>query len=81
MSTALADSLSLGSSSTTCPIWKTRFNSPIGVHYPLAIATDDLKEKFGAVEAEELTRNVQPAQLARTIEATLSGSMLTWAFY
>ncbi len=34
-----------------------------------------------AVQAGELARNVQPAQLARTIEATLSGSMLTWAFY
>src|SRR6185437_9900608 len=34
-----------------------------------------------AVEAGELARNVQPSQLARTIEATLSGSMLTWAFY
>jgi BetI-type transcriptional repressor, C-terminal len=34
-----------------------------------------------AVEAGELARKVQPAQLARTFEATLSGSMLTWAFY
>jgi len=34
-----------------------------------------------AVEAGELARKVQPAQLARTIEATLSGSMFTWAFY
>jgi AcrR family transcriptional regulator len=34
-----------------------------------------------AIQAGELARNVQPAQLARTIEATLSGSMLTWAFY
>lgn len=34
-----------------------------------------------AVQAGELARNVQPAQLARTIEATLNGSMLTWAFY
>jgi AcrR family transcriptional regulator len=34
-----------------------------------------------AVQARELARNVKPAQLARTIEATLSGSMLTWAFY
>ena len=34
-----------------------------------------------AVESGELARNVQPAQLARTIEATLSGSMFTWAFY
>jgi AcrR family transcriptional regulator len=29
----------------------------------------------------ELVRQVKPAQLARTIEATISGSMLTWAFY
>jgi AcrR family transcriptional regulator len=34
-----------------------------------------------AVQAGELARNVQPAHLARTIEATLSGSMLTWAFF
>ena len=34
-----------------------------------------------AVEAGELARNVQPSQLARTIEATLSGSMFTWVFY
>jgi AcrR family transcriptional regulator len=34
-----------------------------------------------AVHAGELARDVQPAQLARTIEAALSGSMLTWAFY
>lgn len=34
-----------------------------------------------AVQAGELARNVQPAQLARTIEATSNGSMLTWAFY
>jgi len=35
----------------------------------------------GAVEAGELARNLAPVQLARTIEAILSGSMLTWAFY
>jgi AcrR family transcriptional regulator len=34
-----------------------------------------------AAEAGELARNVKPSELARTIEATLSGSMLTWAFY
>jgi AcrR family transcriptional regulator len=34
-----------------------------------------------AVQAGELARNVRPAQLARIIEATLNGSMLTWAFY
>lgn len=34
-----------------------------------------------AAEARELAGNVQPTQLARTIEATLSGSLLTWAFY
>src|SRR5580700_1409480 len=34
-----------------------------------------------AAEAGELARKVQPALLARTVEATLSGSMLTWAFY
>jgi AcrR family transcriptional regulator len=34
-----------------------------------------------AVQAGELAQNVQAAELARTIEAILSGSMLTWAFY
>jgi AcrR family transcriptional regulator len=34
-----------------------------------------------ASAAGELAQNVKPAQLARTIEAVLSGSMLTWAFY
>lgn len=34
-----------------------------------------------AVKAGELARNLEPAQLARSVEATLSGSMLTWAFY
>ena len=34
-----------------------------------------------AVQAGELARNVQLPQLARTIETTLSGSMLTWGFY
>lgn len=34
-----------------------------------------------ALEAQELAPNVKPAELARTIEAVLSGSMLVWAFY
>lgn len=34
-----------------------------------------------ASEAGELVPNVKPAQLSRMIEAVLSGSMLTWAFY
>lgn len=34
-----------------------------------------------ATEAGELASNVKPAELARTIEAVLSGSVLTWAFY
>jgi len=34
-----------------------------------------------SAEAGELSRNVEPAKLARTVEAVLSGSMLTWAFY
>jgi AcrR family transcriptional regulator len=34
-----------------------------------------------AAERGELTRNVETTRLARTVEATLSGSMLTWAFY
>ncbi len=34
-----------------------------------------------ALAAGELAPNAQPAKLARTIEALLSGSMLCWAFY
>jgi AcrR family transcriptional regulator len=34
-----------------------------------------------ALRAGELRPDVQPAQLARTIEAILTGSMITWAFY
>ena len=34
-----------------------------------------------ATETGELASDVKPAELARTIEAVLSGSMLTWAFY
>jgi AcrR family transcriptional regulator len=34
-----------------------------------------------ATEAGELSRSVKSAQLSRSIEATLNGSMLTWAFY
>lgn len=34
-----------------------------------------------ASSAGELSSNVKHAELARTIEAILSGSMLTWAFY
>ncbi len=34
-----------------------------------------------ALEAGELAASVKPAQLARTIEAVLSGSMITWGFY
>jgi AcrR family transcriptional regulator len=34
-----------------------------------------------AVVAGELSHSVKAAQLARTIEAVLSGSMISWAFY
>src|SRR5580658_11268747 len=34
-----------------------------------------------ARDAGELTRGVNAAQLARTIETVLSGSLITWAFY
>jgi AcrR family transcriptional regulator len=34
-----------------------------------------------ALDAGELAGDVKPAQLARTIEALLGGSLLTWAFY
>jgi AcrR family transcriptional regulator len=34
-----------------------------------------------AVAAGELRREVKPAQLARTLEALLSGSMIVWGFY
>jgi AcrR family transcriptional regulator len=34
-----------------------------------------------ATKAGELTPSVRPAHLARTIEAVLSGSLITWGFY
>jgi AcrR family transcriptional regulator len=34
-----------------------------------------------ASDAGELSPNAKPPQLARTIEAVLSGSLITWAFY
>ncbi|HSJ42495.1 MAG TPA: TetR family transcriptional regulator C-terminal domain-containing protein, partial [Xanthobacteraceae bacterium] len=34
-----------------------------------------------AVDARELKPSTQPKQLARTIEAVVSGSMLSWAFF
>jgi AcrR family transcriptional regulator len=34
-----------------------------------------------ALQAGELAPSVNPAQLARTIEAVLSGSMMSWGFY
>jgi AcrR family transcriptional regulator len=34
-----------------------------------------------ALEAGELRRSARPAQLARTIETVLSGSLITWGFY
>jgi len=34
-----------------------------------------------AIEAGELIPATRPAQLARTIEAIVTGSMMTWAFY
>jgi AcrR family transcriptional regulator len=34
-----------------------------------------------AIHSGELVRDANPARLARTIETTLSGSMITWAFY
>jgi len=34
-----------------------------------------------AVEAGELSREVKPTTLARTIDVVLSGSMMVWAFY
>jgi AcrR family transcriptional regulator len=34
-----------------------------------------------SLEAGELVPSVKPAQLARTIETVLSGSLITWGFY
>jgi len=34
-----------------------------------------------AIHAGELVPSVKPAQMARTIEAILSGSMISWGFY
>jgi AcrR family transcriptional regulator len=46
-------------------------------------ATRDALEDliFDAVDARELVPSTNPKTLARTIEAVLGGSMLTWAFY
>jgi hypothetical protein len=50
--TVRAASRSSDSSSTPCQIWKTQscFAKKIGVRYPLAVAADDLKQKFGGIE-------------------------------
>ena len=41
-----------------------------------------LRRLVGAAREDgELARSAKPEQLARTIEAVLSGSMLTWGFY
>jgi AcrR family transcriptional regulator len=34
-----------------------------------------------AIEAKELSPDTNPKQLARTIEAVIGGSMMSWAFY
>jgi hypothetical protein len=34
-----------------------------------------------AMDAGELSPRAKPAQLARTIETVLSGSLITWGFY
>ena len=46
-------------------------------------ATRDAIERLlaDAVQAKELVPSTDPARLARVVETTLSGSMLTWAFY
>ena len=48
-----------------------------------AIATRHELQKLirAAVDAGELNAAANPKQLARTIEAVVSGSMLSWAFY
>jgi AcrR family transcriptional regulator len=48
-----------------------------------AKATRDELERLirEAVEAKELVSSTNPRQLARTIEAVVGGSMLSWAFY
>jgi hypothetical protein len=49
---ALADLRLLGSNSTRWGTLKTpvQFAKKIGVHYPLAVAPDELKQKFGGIE-------------------------------
>ena len=34
-----------------------------------------------AIDAGELVPETRPAELARTIEAIVTGSMMSWAFY
>ena len=48
-----------------------------------AKATRDELQKLirEAIEAKELRRSTNARQLARTIEAVIGGSMLSWAFY
>jgi AcrR family transcriptional regulator len=48
-----------------------------------ARATRDELQKLirEAIEAKELVATTHPKQLARTIEAIIAGSMLSWAYY
>lgn len=48
-----------------------------------ALATRDELRKLirAAIDAGELTRDTNAAQLARTVEAIITGSMMSWAFY
>jgi AcrR family transcriptional regulator len=48
-----------------------------------AKATREAMEKLleAAVAEGDLVRSVEPARLARTVEAVLSGAMMTWGFY
>jgi hypothetical protein len=48
-----------------------------------ALATRDELRKLirAAIDAGELARDTNAAQLARTVEAIITGSMMSWAFY
>ena len=47
-----------------------------------AATRHELQKLIGAaIDQDELVGTVNPKQLARTVEAIVSGSMLSWAFY
>lgn len=56
------------------------FREPLEA-YARSARVEIARELRAAVEAGELAARVDPDRLARTVEAVLSGSMMTWAHY